>query len=753
MSSENLSLTDASCNPTVADRNSPLTPHEHALAYAWRGLPVFPAHSLRDGRCTCGDAECKTPGKHPRTINGVKDATTNAAQIERWWSQWPDANIGIATDDLTVVDVDVSNGKPGEASLRALEAKHGPLPQTFKVKTGSGGWHYYFRGAGRNSAGKLGPGIDTRGTGGYVIAPPSVHVSGGRYELEAVAPARDPIAPVPEWIAAALRTKTLHASAALDAEFELTREHCLEQVRSLSRKTSVAAQRERKLWRDLADGVPLCERDRGRAHNHGLYVTLIVAKAYPTASPESVCKLLSPTWGEDEATEIAKEFTGARNLLAAESDEITAKIQTYESAGLALGDQGKVLPTPANVLKIARMPGKGLAGCLRINVRGQLLECRALPWDSSDRWREWTDSDDMRLAEWLQDAWEIFVGPERTRAPIATAAAVCEVDPFLEWLQSLAQWDGTPRVETWLTRTFGGESTSYTRAISQKFLLSAIARTYLPGCKADTKPVLVGPQGYLKSTALRTLVGSEFFTDAASDPNEAIKDRLARYHRAVLIEDQEMSTHTRADVNADKAFLSTSVDVFRPPYGHSTGSYPRRFVLCGTSNESDGFLHDVTGGRRYWPFRCEQRADIEWLSANRDQLWAEALQVWSDESRRVWWLSSEEEIAAAAVQEEHRASLPYEDSLRERLSDPAVLASHGYVFGRVRNSLRDGRVQALTTDAALAILSVDEARREQEKPKIGRALRALGFKPKGQQKPRRYVTPDYRSSVPPEVAP
>jgi putative DNA primase/helicase len=145
------------------------------------GWQVFPLHSLRDGICTCGNSACASPGKHPRTAHGLKDATTDPEQIRAWWEQWPDANIGIATgaeSDLVVIDVDPRHG----GTLEAL----GELPPTLTVHTGGGGWHLYLNYPDgmtiRNSAStKLGQGIDVRGEGGYVVAPPSLHVSGQRY--------------------------------------------------------------------------------------------------------------------------------------------------------------------------------------------------------------------------------------------------------------------------------------------------------------------------------------------------------------------------------------------------------------------------------------------------------------------------------------------------------------------------------------------------------------------------------------------
>ena len=157
-----------------------------ALRYASNGLAVLPLHTIRGGRCDCSlAAKCDHPGKHPRTPNGVKDASTDRKTIKSWWNSWPDANIGIATgrpSNIFVLDVD---GDIGKASLKVLKAKHGHLPKTVTVRTGKGR-HLYFRcdsARVRNSVGRLGEGIDVRGDGGYVVAGGSVHVSGVEYEF------------------------------------------------------------------------------------------------------------------------------------------------------------------------------------------------------------------------------------------------------------------------------------------------------------------------------------------------------------------------------------------------------------------------------------------------------------------------------------------------------------------------------------------------------------------------------------------
>ena len=171
------------------------------LEYAARGWPVIPLHSLTTRGCSCGRADCASPAKHPRTVHGLKDSSRDPSTIGEWWRLWPDANIGILTGPVSgilVLDVD---GKQGEESLILFKRRGSYLPDTYTVRTGGGGQHFYFLwpegGNVRNSQSRIAPGLDIRGHGGYVVAPPSVHTSGARYEINESATL--PVA-CPEWL-------------------------------------------------------------------------------------------------------------------------------------------------------------------------------------------------------------------------------------------------------------------------------------------------------------------------------------------------------------------------------------------------------------------------------------------------------------------------------------------------------------------------------------------------------------------------
>jgi Bifunctional DNA primase/polymerase, N-terminal/Primase C terminal 1 (PriCT-1) len=187
-----------------------------ALTYARAGIPVFrctfPINYATGRGCSCARREqCDSPAKHPLEKGGFHNATIDLAVIERSWAR-SICNIGIATgavSGLIVLDVDPRHS--GDETLAQLEAKYGELPATWRFLTGGGGEHILFAHPGgyiKSQSGALGPGLDIKADGGYIIAPPSEHISGRRYEISVDHhPEEVPLSPPSAWLIAKLGIK------------------------------------------------------------------------------------------------------------------------------------------------------------------------------------------------------------------------------------------------------------------------------------------------------------------------------------------------------------------------------------------------------------------------------------------------------------------------------------------------------------------------------------------------------------------
>ncbi len=187
---------------------------------------VLPLHGIINDCCTCGSARCQSPGKHPRTHHGVKDATTDVLTVLGWWEKWPNSNIGIATgrtSGLLVVDIDPRNG--GDDTIDTLVEKHGQFPDTVEALTGGGGSHllYDYPTGGHPISGTvLADGVDIKSDGGYIVAPPSVHISGSSYEWELSShPSDTEVVPPPEWLVEQLRNPLLTSKSGANAKERL----------------------------------------------------------------------------------------------------------------------------------------------------------------------------------------------------------------------------------------------------------------------------------------------------------------------------------------------------------------------------------------------------------------------------------------------------------------------------------------------------------------------------------------------------
>lgn len=257
----------------------------------------------------------------------------------------------------------------------------------------------------------------------------------------------------------------------------------------------------------------------------------------------------------------------------------------------------------------------------RLYVIGQL------PWDKSGKRRDWKEADDAGL-RWYMENVHCITGRERIGDGFLMYCEKHRVNLVRQYLDSLPEWDGVPRLDTLFIDYLGAEDSAYTRAVARKSLCAAVARAMQPGIKYDTMPILAGPQGIGKSTLLRYL-GADWFNDSLSTFEG--KEACEMIQGSWLIELQELNGLNKSEENAVKQFLSKTDDIYREPYGRRTGRYPRRCVFFGTTND-DEFLRDKTGARRFLPIDCmirqPSKSVFNDLPGEVPQIWAEALLAW-----------------------------------------------------------------------------------------------------------------------------
>jgi predicted P-loop ATPase len=286
-------------------------------------------------------------------------------------------------------------------------------------------------------------------------------------------------------------------------------------------------------------------------------------------------------------------------------------------------------------------------------------------------WREWTEVDDLAFADWCQ-VRGVPLRPTTARDAVTLVASKRKHHAVRDYLKALT-WDGTERLPTWLKDYLGAHTApdAYLAAVGPAFMISAVARISIPGCKADHALILEGRQGIYKSTACRELFGPQWFADEISDLGS--KDSAQDLRGKWCVEMSELSAMRRSQVERVKAFISRRVDHYRPSYGRRSQDFERQCVFIGTTN-SNQYLEDETGGRRFWPVPC-RRIDLAAIRHDRDQLWAEAVHRFGN--REIWWLKPEIEKLAVVEQEDRRIIDAWEEPIRDWLmrhagSEPTV---------------------------------------------------------------------------------
>jgi predicted P-loop ATPase len=243
--------------------------------------------------------------------------------------------------------------------------------------------------------------------------------------------------------------------------------------------------------------------------------------------------------------------------------------------------------------------------------------------------------------------------------------------PVKEYLERVAkQWDGKPRIEEFFPTYAGVESNPYTRAVSRIFLTAAVRRIFEPGCKFDETPVLESPQGWEKSTFIRTLATrDDWFTDCLSlkdGPQKLLEQMQGKWFG----EFAELKGARRGDTDHMKSQLSRQSDRARGAYKEFVKEKPRSFVTMGTinvKNEQDTYLNDITGNRRFWPMRMKERVNIDKLKTDLHQIWGEAVAMHKKgmpiRLPKELWQDAEKE------QDKRQKQMIFQEKLSDYLSD------------------------------------------------------------------------------------
>ena len=633
------------------------------LAIGWYLLPIHPGT------------------KRPLDGQGLKHATLDEDQIDEWCSREADFAVACQASGMIALDVDPRHG--GDTSWQDLIARYGPLPEHPTQRTRGGGWHHCFAAPKGACVGKLGQGVDVKHRG-YILVAPS---PGYSWEIE-------PSLPLPQlpesWLEAIKKEKPQKStspsvkstpSGGSAYGVKALEQECAgvasEPEGDRNNRLNVAAI---KLGSLAAGGELDGESAQRDLLNAALSAGLPKHEAVATIASGWNAGRETPRRAPEPQH---KPRCGARPALALVHSVDPAPVPPEESAPEGELAYGKVLrgeiPGPEDWRQglTRRILANGDEVIERTAGNLALLLSHEPGWEGCLKWDElayaasWvkappaipglaTPSGRIRdeHTAWVQQAgrreWGVMWSKDAVQDAMDLCAQGNSHHPVREYLEGL-EWDGVPRIDTWLQTYFGAEDTAC--PVGRWWLLSAVARAIRPGCQVDHVLVLQGAQGVGKSSGIEIL-GSAWYSNALANLRD--KDSAQSLMGVWIMEIGELDALRGRAATEVKDFISRRTDHYRPSYGHFFVDRPRACVFAGTTNEHE-FLFDASGGRRFWPVRCRFLRREE-LTQDREQIWAEAVFAY-EEGERWWPVGQEESAMLAAVAEERYATDPWEEYL------------------------------------------------------------------------------------------
>lgn len=628
-----------------------------ALKLAKAGLPIFPA---------------RASNKRPHVKGWPNVATTDEARLRAWWGKWPNAMPAIPTGErsgIAVLDIDIKDGKDGMATLRSLGFGPATLSPV-SIPTPTGGNHRYYRyaeGLGSN-AGKIGPGVDMRAAGGFVVAPGAFNGEGTYGPLDMAQ-----LVDLPEW-PDKLKPPPRVARKSSGKKTGRPFAEILDALTAIPNNGTNKEADSRDWWLHIGmalhhetdggeEGLDAFQ-DWSQKHNSYDYIKTMDAWLSFEGEGRTARTILREARRHKWEDKLGHQRRLAEDELLIDEcwtpEELAAKYKEAVDAETQATIEELVGPISKPAVPARLGEGKAIKrrdGKPVINLHNTTLYLGGsldsilpgLAHNLMTHRDEWSDGeiDDAaifvaRMA--LEQRGLETVGKELVSDAVHVVAKKLSYHPIRDYLEGL-RWDGKPRLETWLIHHAGADDTPYIRAVSRKFLIAMVARVMRPGCKHDHTLVLSGTQGQEKSKMCRVLAGEKHFSDTLPSIAAKKEDAMQHLQGLWLVELAELAPSRKADQEDQKAFLSGSVDRFRVPYARHPQSFQRQCVFVGTTND-DQFLKDPTGGRRYWPVAVQKVIDIETLVSERDQLFAEAFAAFK--AGEEWWLDRKFEAEHAA---------------------------------------------------------------------------------------------------------
>lgn len=341
---------------------------------------------------------------------------------------------------------------------------------------------------------------------------------------------------------------------------------------------------------------------------------------------------------------VKAQIVADRTAEAVADFDAPADEDTNWAAGLDIAKSGELMSTIKNFVLILENDTE-LSGCLAYDeMSHNIVNTRHLPWRAE--LGVWSDADDSALRFFIEKKYKVS-GKDKIFDAVNVTAMQHTFHPVRDYLEACT-WDGVPRVETLLVDFLGAADTAYTRAVTRKTLVAAVARVFNPGVKFDYMLTLRGRQGLGKSGLIAKL-GGRWFSDSFTTLQG--KDAFEQLQGVWIMEIGELAGMRKAEAETIKLFISKQTDRFRPAYGRRQQEFPRQCIFVGTTNET-AFLRDSTGNRRFWVVDTPDKPlhDI-WSELTPEvvaQVWGEAVAIYK--AGEALYLPRALEAAAREVQ-------------------------------------------------------------------------------------------------------